>query len=129
MGDMHPNAQQVLRGFQAFAEGDMVAMKELFDDDSIWHFPGRNKWSGDYQGVDSILRFFGEVTAEATIEQDLHAILADDEHVVALVHSKATRGDIALESQQVFIFHISDGKVGEVWAMAGDDYAIDEFWA
>ena len=31
---MHPNAQTVLRGFQAFAEGDMAAMMSLFADDA-----------------------------------------------------------------------------------------------
>ena len=31
---MHPNAQAVLRGFQAFAEGDAAAMKSSFADDA-----------------------------------------------------------------------------------------------
>jgi ketosteroid isomerase-like protein len=31
---MHPNARTVLRGFQAFAEGDMATMKSLFADDA-----------------------------------------------------------------------------------------------
>lgn len=31
---MHPNTQTVLRGFQAFAEGDMATMKALFADDA-----------------------------------------------------------------------------------------------
>ena len=128
MGDLHPNAQNILRGFQAFAEGDMATMKELFDNDSTWHVGGRNRWSGDYQGVDAILGFFGEISAEASIDQDLHAILADDEHVVALINSTATRGDKKLESQLVFIFHVSDGTASEVWTTSLDDYAADEFW-
>ena len=129
MGELHPNAQNVLKGFQAFAEGDMATMKELFNDDSVWHVGGRSRWSGDYQGVDSILRFFGEISTEASISQDLHAILADDEHVVVLVNSTATRDDKSLESQLVFIFHVSDGIASEVWGTSLDDYANDEFWA
>jgi ketosteroid isomerase-like protein len=31
---MHPNAQTVLRGFPAFADGDMATMKSLFADDA-----------------------------------------------------------------------------------------------
>jgi ketosteroid isomerase-like protein len=31
---MHPNARTVLRGFRAFAEGDMATMKSLFADDA-----------------------------------------------------------------------------------------------
>ena len=129
MAELHPNAQAVLGGFQAFATGDMVAMKELFADDATWHVGGRNRWSGDYQGVDAILRFFGEISTEATLSQDLHAVLADDEHVVVLVNGTATRENKSLEGQTVFVFHITDGKTSEVWATAIDPYAADEFWA
>jgi hypothetical protein len=129
MAELHPNAQAVLGGFKAFAEGDMVAMKELFADDAVWHVGGRNDWTGDYQGVDAILRFFGEISAEATFDQDLHAVLADDEHVVVLVNNTATRGDKTLDGQTVFIFHVSNGKSSEVWSAALDPYAADEFWA
>jgi len=104
-------------------------MSELFDDDSIWHVGGRNRWSSDYQGVNAILRFFGELAGEASINQDLHTVLADDEHVVVLVKSTNTRGDKTLESQVVFIFHVSNGKATEVWSTSLDDYANDEFWA
>ena len=129
MAELHPNAQNVLKGFQAFAEGDMATMKELFDDDATWHVGGRNRWSGSYKGVDAILGFFGGISQEASISQDLHAVLADDEHVVALINSTTTRDDRTLESQLIFVFHVSDGTVSEVWGTSLDDYATDEFWA
>lgn len=128
MGELHPNAQQVLKGFQAFAEGDMETMKDLFDENAVWHVGGRNRWSGDYEGLEAILGFFGGIAAEASINQDVHAVLADDEHAVALINSTTTRGDKTLESQLVFTFHVSDGKVSEVWGTSHDDYAGDEFW-
>ena len=128
MGDQHPNAQVVLRGFEAFGEGDMATMKEVMADDVIWHSGGRNKFSGDYQGVDAVLRLFGEVASDAQIEQDLHAILADDDHVVALVNSQATRGDDTIAVQNVFTFHVSNGKITEAWLTSFDDYAADAFW-
>ena len=129
MAELHPNAQAVMAGFQAFAEGDKAALKELFTDDATWHVGGRNRWTGDYQGVDAILRFFGEISTESSISQDLHAVLADDEHVVVLVNSTATRGDKTLDGQTVFVFHVDDGKTSEVWAAALDPYAADAFWA
>ena len=128
MGDLHPNAQTVMKGFQAFGEGDMTTMKEIMADDVVWHSGGRNKFSGDFQGVDAVLRLFGEVASEAQIEQDVHTILADDEHVVALVNSRATRGDDSIAAQNVLTFHVSDGKITEAWATSSDDYAADAFW-
>ena len=129
MAELHPNAQNVLKGFQAFAEGDMATMKELFDDDATWNVGGRNRWSGSYKGVDAILGFFGEISQEASISQDMHAVLADDEHVVALINSTTTRDDRTLEAQLIFVFHVSDGTVSDVWSTSLDDYANDEFWA
>ena len=126
---MHPNAQAVLAGFKAFAEGDMVTMKELFADDVTWHVGGRNKWSGDYHGADAILRFFGDISAESTITQDLHAVLADDEHVVVLVNSTVAKDGETLDNPTTFIFHAADGKISEAWGVSMDQQKADEFWA
>lgn len=128
MGDMHPNAQAVMKGFQAFAEGDMATMKELFAEDAVWHTAGRNKFSGDRAGIDSILQLFADVTADATIDNQPHAVLADDEHVVVLVNSNLSRGDNAIAVNNVFVFHVTDGIVSEVWGSAYDQYAADAFW-
>ena len=129
MTELHLNAQTVLRGFQAFAEGDLPTMRELFAEDAVWHVGGRNRWTGDYQGLDAILEYFGELAGEASFDQDLHAVLADDEHVVTLVNTTATRGDETFDSQTVFIFHVSNGRVSEAWGTSLDDHATDEFWA
>ena len=125
---MHPNAEVVMKAFQAFAEGDMAGMKELIADDAVWHGGGRNKWSGDYTGVDAILRLMTGIRDEATFETRPHAILADDEHVVALIESTATRPGKTYEGQSVFIFHVDDGKMTESWSIPMDSYAVDEFW-
>ncbi len=128
MGDMHPNAQVVMKGFQAFGEGDMAALKELFAEDAVWHTGGRNKFSGDHVGIDSIFQVFADIRAEATIDNQPHAILADDEHVVALITANLSRGDDALTASNVFVFHVNDGKVSEVWTSSFDQYAVDAFW-
>lgn len=129
MGDVHPNAEGVMKGFKAFAEGDVEGMKALFTEDAVWHSGGKNKWTGDYEGIESILGFFGAIAGEAAIENELHAVLADDDHAVALVNSTITRGDESLAAQQIFIFHSNDGIASEAWATAVDQSALDEFWS
>ena len=128
MGDMHPNAQIVMRGFQAFAEGDMATMKEVLADDVRWHTGGRNKWSGTKNGRDAAVLFMSEIAGEADFVNEPHAILADDEHVVVLNKSTATRGDDVLHDDITFIFHVSNGQVTECWGVSRDPYAGDEFW-
>ncbi len=61
----HPNEDLVRKGFDAFARGDVDTLRELFDQDAVWHAPGRNPLAGDHLGVDAILGFFAR-TMEVT---------------------------------------------------------------
>ena len=68
------------------------------------------------------------VTAEATFDNQPHAILADDDHVVVLVNSSVSRGSKAYSGNTVFVFHVNGDKVTEVWSVPKDPYALDAFW-
>ena len=50
----HPNEDLVRRAFDAFATGDVDILRELTDQDAVWHTPGRNLVSGYYRGQDEI---------------------------------------------------------------------------
>lgn len=126
---MHPDAQTVMTGFKAFAEGDMETMRGVFHDDAVWHAAGRNRFSGDHKGVDAILEFFGAVSSEAQITNEPHGVLADDDHVVVLTKGHLERDGKTLDTNGFYIFHVTDGKVAEAWAGSYDPYAGDEFWA
>lgn len=125
---MHPDAQVVLGGFQAFAQGDMAALKELMADDAVWHAGARNKWSGDRVGQDSIMELMAGINADATVDNELHAVLADDDHVVVLVNSSVSRDSKSFSGNTVFVFHVEDGKVQEAWSVPVDPYGLDAFW-
>lgn len=126
---MHPDAQIVLAGFKAFAEGDMATMRGLFHDDAVWHAAGQNRWSGDHEGADAILQLFAGLASAAQITNNPHGVLADDDHVVVLTKTTFKRDGKSLESDGFFIFHVTDGKVKEAWAGSYDPYATDAFWA
>ncbi len=125
---MHPNAQVVLRGFQAFAEGDMATMKSLFHDDAVWHTAGNHRFAGDHQGADAILRNFQDVSAAAQIENKPHDVLASDDHVVVLVNSSLRSGDKTAEVPVIMVFHVEDGRVAEAWGVPVDVEAANAFW-
>jgi ketosteroid isomerase-like protein len=126
----HPNAELVRRGFEAFATGDMATLNELMSDDAAWHTSGRGPLAGDFRGKEAIFGSFARIPQETdTFSQQIHALLADDEHAVALVEATATRKGRTAAMQQVFVFHVSGGKATEVWVTAVDPYAADEFWA
>jgi limonene-1,2-epoxide hydrolase len=54
--------------------------------------------------------------------QTPHAILADEDHTVALVNVTMRRGDQEIKAQQVLVVHTNDqGQISEVWTMLDAD--------
>ena len=126
---MHPNEELVRKGFQAFAEGDMVTLDQLFADDAVWHSAGNLPFSGDHVGKAAIFESFGKVRELSdSFTQDIHSVLADDEHAVAQTKVHVARGDRMLDANQVIVFHVRDGKVTEAWVAAYDQATAEAFW-
>lgn len=83
----HPNAQLVRELFRAFADRDAEAMASTFADDVIWHAPGTNRFGGRFDGRAAAMERLARMR-EAGISTtfDVHDVVANDDHVVALVH-------------------------------------------
>jgi uncharacterized protein len=124
----HPNVVRIRDGYAAFAKGDLAVLSDLFAEDLLWHDAGRNQLSGEYRGREAVFEFFGKLmeVTEGSFRADLHAVLADDEHAVALVVLTASRGGRSMEVNEAHVFHMRDGKVVEFWNASTDMYAVDE---
>lgn len=127
----HPNLERSRAGYAAFASGDMATLNDLLSEDIVWHSGGNNILTGDYEGKEAVLGFFGRLMQESggSFKNDIHDILANDEHGVALVTSSATRGGVSFEGNAVHIFHMRDGKMTEFWSFAEDQAKLDELWS
>jgi ketosteroid isomerase-like protein len=126
----HPNEGLVRKGFAAFQGGDMATLSELLADDVVWHAAGRSQLSGDFHGKEAVFGTFQkafELTG-GSLKLEIHDMLANDTHVVALVHAEAEHEGKKLDDNGVQVFHVSNGKVTEQWLQPGDVYASDEFW-
>ncbi len=66
---------------------------------------------------------------EGSFHLDLHSVLADDEHGVALVTVSASRGGRSIKVNAVDVMHLRDGKVTEVWAILPTNMLSTRFWA
>ena len=127
----HPNEDLVRRGYEAFNSADVETLRELFADTTIFHEPGRSPISGDYQGLDQVLGFFGALAERSggTFRASLHDVVANDAHVVGLHSSEGEREGRRAHSPTVLVFHLRDGRVTETWSHHSDQYEFDEFWA
>jgi ketosteroid isomerase-like protein len=121
----------VRRGYAAFNTGDVETLRQLFADTTIFHEPGRSPISGDYQGLDQVLGFFGTLIERSggTFRATLHDVVANDEHAIGLHSSDAERDGHTIRSPTVLVFHIRDGKLAETWSHHYDQHDFDAFWA
>ena len=127
----HPNEDQLRRGYEAFANGDMDTLVSLWTDDIVWHSPGRSPLAGDYKGAEEILGLFAQLVERSggTFSVELHDVLANDTHGVGLSVGRAERNGKTLETKDAIVFHFRGDKISEVWLQSFDQYAGDEFWS
>jgi ketosteroid isomerase-like protein len=112
---------QVVRdAFDAFKRGDMNGLAEHWTDDFVWHARG-SVFGGDFKGKEAALGAIARFPQELQdIRLDIHDIVANDKHVVALVNTSVKREGKTYLDQVVYIFHINDqGKTSEAW-LIGD---------
>ena len=128
---MHPNEALLRKGFKAFGEADMETLDGLFADDIVWHATGNNPLSGDRKGKGEVFANFAQ-TAElsgGTFSIDLHDVVANDTHAIAIFTASAKRNGKSLESRTVQVTHVEGGKVSESWLVFEDPATNDAFWS
>lgn len=125
--DAHPNGT-LLRGLlEAFAARDVRAMETAVDDDVTWHAPGTNRFSGQFRGRTAAMHRLAQMR-EAGISTgfDVHDVVANDEHAVALVHLHLEVADGRRYDQpQVQVAHVREGRIVEFWTMNQDQAVLD----
>ena len=127
----HPNETLLRSLYDAFSRQDLSTVRTLFADDIVFHQPGRNPTSGDYQGIDGVLGLLGALAERSggTFRAQVHDVLASDQHVVGLLRVSAQRGPRTVDVPVVHVWHVRDGKLVEAWAHPADQSVLDEFWA
>jgi ketosteroid isomerase-like protein len=127
----HPNEELLRQGYEAFAKGDLPTVMSIFDEDIVWHSPGRSPLAGDYKGHQQVQEFFGRIfeISGGTFSNEIHDILANDEHAAVMVRVTAQRPGRSFDALTCHIWHLRDGKATEFWNLTLDPYAADEFWS
>lgn len=88
----------------------MDGLKELFHADAIWHEPGKNPLSGPYRGWEQMLGQYIELSGGTFRVQELHDVVANDEHAVSLAVVGGEREGKTMDERDMLVFHIRDGK-------------------
>lgn len=127
----HPNEDLLRSAYDAFNRQDVATVMSLLADDIVFHISGRSKQSGDFSGKNGASAYFSKVgeLSGGTHRVEIHDVLANDEHAVALLRAKAERDNKTFDMNVVHVCHVTQGKATELWILPSDQYAFDEFWS
>src|SRR6266540_427517 len=108
----HPNEEIARIETEAISKRDIEGFLSHHADDVVVHFPGRGPMAGDYRGKDGVGKMFQQQMQilDSPPEIENHDILANDDHVVVLNKTRATRKGTPLEQNQVVVMHFKGGK-------------------
>lgn len=119
MGD-HPTAAFYK---ETFDPQNPDRFREGLADDVIWHMIGGET----LQGADAVMESMSGLSG-LDFSLELHDVVANDEHAVALMHVTVKVGDDEFEYRTAEIYHVSDGKITERWAFSDDTQRIIDFF-
>ena len=126
------NEDLVRRGYQAFSEGDMETLSSLFAPDAVHVATGSSQVSGEYQGVDAILAYYGTLfeLSDGTFAAELQSVRSEgDDTVVATHRDKGQRGGKTLDQDEDLTFTVANGKITRLVEKHSDQAAYDDFWS
>ncbi len=125
------NLEVARKAYAAFDTGDMQGVLDSMSDDIVWHFGGNNPLTGTYRGKDEVIGMMGRLLEETggTFKVDVHDILANGVHGVALVNTSASRNGKTATGRAVHIWHDDeDAKTTEFWTIAENQEDFDALW-
>jgi uncharacterized protein len=126
----HPNVDLFRRGYAAFQAGDLDTVRSLFAPDIVWHVGGDNHLAGDHRGVDDVIALFMRNFEETngTFAVEVHDILANDEHGVALATVSGQKDGRSLRDNYTHVVHLAGGRLTESWIFPENAAEVDAFW-
>ncbi len=119
------------RFYDALSSGDLDGFKNVLAEDAFIHDPGRGTVSGDYLGRERVTEFFAKLLeySGGTFKAELIDVLANDQRAVAIQRSTARRDGKSLDTRDVLVCEIRDGRICSVQIFSADEDAENTFWS
>jgi 2'-5' RNA ligase len=114
----------------AYAGGDLDALRPRLTDDVVWHVPGRSRISGEHRGIEAVLTYFDRrrTMTDHSFRVTVHGLSVVGDRVVQLAGGHAVRDGRELGWETVGVFRVEGGRIAECWLLPFDPDAFDEIW-
>jgi ketosteroid isomerase-like protein len=128
---VHPNVEQLQRGYKAFGDGDMATLTEIIPENAVWHVGGHNKLTGDYRGRDAIFGYFAKLMelTDNTFKAELIHAVGDDQFAVALQRSTGKANGQEYDGTDVLVDRMDNGQAVETWLYTEDPVKFDQMFS
>ena len=124
---VHPNVEVLAGFYEAFPADDL---SELFAEDAFALVGGANALSGTHRdrlAVLGLIKAYRRAAADG-LELDVHDILANDDHGMAIVRVEAKRGNSTYDEYETHVFEIVDGLIAGIFVYWNDPAPADAFF-
>jgi 2'-5' RNA ligase len=114
----------------AYAGGDLDALRPRLADDVVWHVPGSSRISGEHRGIDAVLAYFDRrrTMTDHSFRVIVHGLSLIGDRVVQLAGGHAVRDGRELEWETVGVFRVEGDRIAECWLLPFDPDAFDTIW-
>lgn len=126
--EQHPNLLLIQSFFQAYANNDLDAIKQILSPNIEWKIPGHHPLSGTKVGVEEVLTYFRQLSTY-TFQAKPLVMGVNEEYVIDchLNWSNQENGE-NIESMSCLLWQIKDGKITKVYNFPEDQHLIDAFF-
>lgn len=101
-------------------------MLDALDENVEWHEIGSPE---PLRGKEAVTkRWTSSDLGSLQFKTKLHDVVANDEHVIALMENTVTRGGQSFTYRTAEIAHVRDGKITARWAFSDDTDRINKFF-
>ncbi len=123
----HPYAEMYKKAFTDFGGEDSgERLAGFLADDVVWWQIGSTE---PLHGKKAVIDSMSGIPAEVDFNVDIHDVVSNDEHLVALIVATVGTGDQSFVYRTAEVCHVADGKITERWAFSDDTQRIDEFFS
>jgi len=122
----HPNAARYRQMTDAMESGEFEGFTDAIADDVEWWEIGATEPVRGKQALAARM----DTWSEYEITPKLHDVIANDDHMIALLGVTARKGDETLSYRTAEIMHVNaEGQVQQRWAFSDDTAAIVAFFS
>jgi len=96
-----------------------------------WHVPGNNRFSGMKHSAAEVFQMVGgmfEASQNTFTLAEIKVVSVNGNKTACLLRFTATRNGVTLDTDNIDVYTVEDGKIVAVEAFATDVAAEDVFW-